>query len=151
MHTFPVMMEGPTGPDAGEDEGEDVLAAPDYRLARGMEFKRVVRAAAALQSLYDDSAIAAAVKRSRNTVASWWAGATPEPPTLLKLAEATGLDPEELFAYVYRDGPPPKLVEPGSPLDQAVSEAARRDRERQRPGDPEQPEPSPRPRPGETD
>ncbi len=111
----------------------------DIRLARGMEFKRVVRAAAALQSLYDDSAIAAAVKRSRNTVASWWAGATPEPPTLRRLAEATGLDPEELFAYVYRDGPPPRLVEPGSPLDQAVLEARRRDREHRQLEDPEQP------------
>ena len=125
-------MTGPTGDPGGEGE-DDVLAAADYRLARGMEFKRVVRAAAALQALYDDSAIAAAVKRSRNMVASWWAGATPEPPTLRRLAEATGLDPDELFAYVYRDGPPPKLVEPGSPLEQAVREAMRRDRERQQP------------------
>lgn len=145
-------MEGPTGPDSGGDEDEDVLAQwPEYRAARGMEFKRVVRAAAALQSLYDDSAIAAAIKRSRNTVASWWAGATPEPLTLRRLADATGLDPDELFAYVYRDGPPPKLVEPGSPLDEAVREAARRDRERQRSEDPERPDPSPRQRPHGTD
>lgn len=145
-------MERPTGGPDAEDEGDDVLAQwPEYRTARGMEFKRVVRAAAALQSLYDDSAIAAAVKRSRNTVSSWWTGATPEPHTLRRLAEATGLDPDELFAYVYRDGPPPKLVEPGSPLDEAVREAARRDRERQRLEDPEQPgRPSRRP-PGGTD
>lgn len=104
-------MEGPTGHGPGEDEDDDVLAQwPDYRATRGMEFKRLVRAAAALQALFDDSAIAKAIKRSRNTVSSWWTGATPEPTTLRRLAEATGLDPDELFAYVYRDGPPPKIA-----------------------------------------
>lgn len=51
-------MERPTGDPDAEDDGDDVLAQwPEYRMARGMEFKRVVRAAAALQSLYDDSSV----------------------------------------------------------------------------------------------
>lgn len=103
--------------------------AEQRRLNRGVEFKRLIRAAAAFRDLYDDKAIAERVRRSRNTVASWWSGAVPEPETTERLAEATGLDPDELHRYLYRGGPPPHLPEPGSRAERAIAEGLRRDRE----------------------
>lgn len=125
-----------------------MLSPPEHaRLARGQALKRYVRAAAALRDLYDDKAVAKAVGRSRNTVASWWQGAQPEPQTLRRLADAIGLDPAELVAFVYYDGPPPNLLEPGSPVESGVREGIRRDQERQQPEDPPVPAPSPVPPP----
>lgn len=125
-----------------------MLSPPEQaRLDRGQALKRYVRAAAALRELYDDKAIAQAVGRSRNTVASWWQGAQPEPETLRRLAAVIGLDPAELVAFVYYDGPPPLIVEPASPVESGVREGIRRDQERQQPGDLPAPGPSPAPPP----
>lgn len=79
---------------------------------RGMEFKRYVRAAAALVDLFDDTAIATALGLSRNTVGRWWSGAQPEPETLGQLADVTGLSRDELSRFTYYDGPPPHLPQP---------------------------------------
>lgn len=90
---------------------------------RGQLLKRYVRSAAALQGLYDDVAIGDAVGRTRMAVGQWWRGARPEPATLRRLAEATGLSIDELSRFVYYDGPPPRLDATTS----AVLEGARRD------------------------
>ena len=105
------------------------------RFERGAEVKRVVRAAAALREMYDDTAIAAAVGMTRIAVGKWWQGARPEPDALARLADATGLSFEELATFVYRDGPPPAIVQPGSPADMATAEAVRLDLERQQHAD----------------
>lgn len=76
---------------------------------RGQELRRVMRAAAAMRGIYDDLAIADAVGVHRNTVSGWWKGATPEPDTLLRFAEATGLPIDELARFVHYGGPPPRL------------------------------------------
>lgn len=78
-----------------------------HQAAWGIDFKRLIRAAAAMRGLYDDKAIGEAVGRSRNTVAAWWKGTRPEPDTLAELASTTGLDADDLFAWVYRGGEPP--------------------------------------------
>jgi transcriptional regulator with XRE-family HTH domain len=98
----------------------------EERAARGGEFKRVIRAAAALHDIYNDKDLAAAVGTSRNTVGSWWSGAVPEPDTLDRLAAATGLDRRELSDYVHYAGPVPTMPSPGSPLDEAAREGLRR-------------------------
>ena len=120
-------------------------------LDRGEDFKRLVRAAAALVGLYDDTALADAIGRQRQTVSHWWTGAQPKPDALVDLAETTGLDFDELFRYVYRGGPVPRLVQPGSPADQGLQEGLRQGLPPPPGEGPEQPEPSPRPRPGETE
>lgn len=84
-------------------------AAEAAAFSRGQEFKRIVRAAAALSDLYDDSALAAAVHASRNTVAGWWRGARPEPARIEDIATATGLSRDELVDFIHYDGPPPHL------------------------------------------
>ena len=126
-----------------EEDGEVLSPAEAQSRARGAEFKRVVRAAAALQGLYDDSAIGDSVHRSRATVAGWWKGAQPSPETLAEIAAATGLSVDELTRFVYFGGPAPRLVAPGSPADSAVQEGIRRDRERPQPEGPQGSSPSP--------
>ena len=69
---------------------------------RGQLFKRHIRAAAALNELYDDSAIADAVGRRRAAVGNWWVGAKPDPEALLRLADVTGFALAELTRFVYR-------------------------------------------------
>lgn len=77
--------------------------------ARGHLLKRYVRAAAAMQGIYDDVALAEEVGIGRGSVAGWWKGAKPSPETVRSIAEATGLPTEELVAFIYYDGPPPRL------------------------------------------
>lgn len=110
------------------------------RMERGSELKRFVRAAAALHELYDDTAIAEAVGRTRIAVGQWWQGARPEPETLRQLAEATGLSLDELSSFVYYDGPPPRLEPLTGGAESGVQEGIRRDREHQSRAD--QPEPA---------
>jgi len=111
-----------------------VLSAQDAAaLIRGRVFKRIVRAAAALNDLYDDVALGRAVKVSRGAIGAWWRGAQPEPETLLNLTKATGLSADELYMFVYADGPPPSLPEPGSPVLSTFEEGQRLDRERPQP------------------
>ena len=102
--------------------------------------KRYVRAAAALRGLYDDTAIGVAVGLNRIAVGKWWQGAQPQPATLGRLAEATGLSIDELTGFVYYGGPPPTL--PLDPLS-GVREGIRRDRERRPAEDLPAPAPSP--------
>lgn len=71
--------------------------------------KRLVRAAAALSELYDDTAIAEATGVNRGAVKGWWDGARMQPPTIQRLADATGLSAAELTSYLYFDGPLPRL------------------------------------------
>jgi len=81
--------------------------------AKGQILKRVVRAAAALNDLYDDVAIAEATGKGRGTVAGWWEGARMQPETIQILADATGLSREELTQFIYFDGPMPQLPDSG--------------------------------------
>ena len=73
------------------------------------DVKRVVRAAAALRGLYDDTAIGRVVGRTGVTVSRWWQGQLPDARTLLQLAQAIGLDYEELAKFWIGSGPPPTL------------------------------------------
>ena len=91
-------------------------------LSRGQDLRRVMRAAAAMDGVYDDLAIADAVGAHRNTVSAWWKGATPEPATLRRFAERFGMSVEELAAFVYYDGPPPALGWPTSAGEQLPPE-----------------------------
>jgi hypothetical protein len=103
-------------------------------MLRGQELKRYIRAAAALHGLFTDADLARAVRVSRMSVEDWWTGAQPKNATIGRLALTTGLSVEELTKYVYHDGPPPRLVAPGSPTDLGVREGIRRDRDDPRPG-----------------
>jgi transcriptional regulator with XRE-family HTH domain len=89
-----------------------MLSAELTALDRGQTFKRHVRAAAAMQELYDDVSIADAVGVSRAAVAAWWRGAQPSPATIRRIADATGLPVDDLMAFVHYDGPPPVLPFP---------------------------------------
>ena len=124
---------------------EEVLS-PAQALAfqRGQALKRVLRAAAALHDLYDDTALGKAVGVVRGAIRAWWEGAQMQPDTLRRAADATGLSPDELTRFVYFDGPPPTLV----PSERFVLEADRRAVERRgrtAPSTPPQP-PERRPR-----
>lgn len=118
---------------------------------RGQTLKRVVRAAAALNDIYDDVALGSAVRRNRAAVGNWWRGARPELDVLLRLADVTGLSSDELTRFVYSDGPPPALPEPGSPAVSSVEEGVRLGRERQQRSTPSRPERLPRQRPRGTE
>jgi transcriptional regulator with XRE-family HTH domain len=76
---------------------------------RGQLLKRYVRAAAAMQGIYDDVTLGEAVGVQRGAVLGWWRGSRPSPMTLRDLADATGLAVDELAAFVYYDGVPPRL------------------------------------------
>lgn len=100
-------------------------------VARGLQLKRYIRAAAAMQGIYDDAALGEAVRVHRRTVAGWWQGSRPSPETLRQLAEATGLQVDELGRFIYYDGPPPHL--PGSEEAEAQDRAAAAERSRRVP------------------
>lgn len=72
---------------------------------QGQVLKRHIRAAAALQDIYGDTAIADAVGVQRGAVRGWWAGSKPKPPTLRAIAKVTGLSTDELTRFVYYEGP----------------------------------------------
>jgi hypothetical protein len=116
-------------------------------LLRGQILKRVVRAAAALNDLFDDVALGDAVGVGRGAVGRWWVGAQPSGPTIFRLASVTGLSPDELTRFVYFDGPPPTLPAAGSPVASSVQEGLRQDQELQQREDPGMPQPSPKPQP----
>lgn len=124
---------------SGKDE--DVLSPVELR---GLEFKRYVRAAAALNRLYEDTEIAEAVGVSRGAVSGWWRGSQPTVDTIYRLAGATGLSPDELTRFVYQEGPAPALPEPGSPVVSSVQEGLRRDLQHPPRVAPGKPAPSPR-------
>lgn len=125
--------------------GTEELLSPHEAadLARGQVLKRYVRAAAALNDLFDDASLADTVGIGRGAVAGWWRGAKPTPDTIFRLAGATGLSPDELMRFLYQDGPPPALAGPGSPVEASVREGLRRDQRRQPPEDPDTPSQSP--------
>jgi transcriptional regulator with XRE-family HTH domain len=108
-------------------DGDVLSAAETADLIRGRILKRYVRAAAAMNDLFDDAALATAVGIGRGAVAGWWRGAQPSGPTIFRLAAVTGLSPDELTRFVYQDGPPPGLPEAGSPVATSVQEGLRRD------------------------
>lgn len=118
-----------------KEEGEVLSLSEQAARHRGQDLRRVMRAAAALRGIYDDSAIADAVGVHRNTVSGWWKGATPEPETLRRFATATGLSVEELRAFVYDETDPPHLDWTTA----AVLEGARRDQVRRDSEDPDTP------------
>jgi hypothetical protein len=111
-------------------DGEVLSPVELTNLAWGRTFKRYVRAAAALREIYDDTALAEAIGRSRGAVGQWWLGARPEIETIRELGRVTGLSIEGLISFAHFDGPPPTLPEAGSPVVASVREGLRRDRER---------------------
>ena len=109
-------------------------------LDRGQRFRRYVRAAAALRGIFDNSELARRMEVQRGTVNGWWTGARIEAESIPRLAEVTGLDADELWRFVYADGPPPTLPDPAlSP----VLEGIRRDQARQATEAPDAPPPPP--------
>lgn len=109
-------------------DGEVLSPVEAAALHRGQILKRHVRAAAALNDLYDDASLGEAIDLGRGAVAGWWRGARPSPDSIYRLADVTGLSPDELTRFVYSDGPPPTL-----PLHDPTSEqelAAVREAER---------------------
>ena len=129
-----------------KDSDRDVVSlAEDPILARGRQLKRYVRAAAALQGLYDDTAIGEAVGVNRGAVAAWWDGAQMKPETIRRLADVLGLSVEDITRFVYFDGPMPTLPEPSGPA--GLREGVRRAEERPDDATPGTPSPSPERRP----
>lgn len=124
--------------------GGDVLIESEWSASvQGETLKRVVHSAAALHGIYTDSALAEALKIGRQAVRAWWHGAKPEPDTTFRIAGVTGLSADELSRFLYADGPPPSLPEPGSWLVSSVEEGVRLGRERRQRPDPSTPAPSP--------
>lgn len=111
----------------GREEGEVLSPTEAASRERGRALKRYVRAAGALQGLYDDKALAHAAEVQRGAVAGWWRGSRPTPETLKRLADALRLSYEELSEFVYFDGPPPQIEPVG--LD-AIREGVQRGRQR---------------------
>lgn len=140
--------EGSGAPMHQGDQDGDVLSTAELR---GQEYKRVLRAAAALNGMFTDSAIAKVVGIGRAAVGNWWMGSRPEPPQALRLAKATGIPKDELFSYLYEDGPPPALPEPGSVARASVEAGAQRGRRRQQRRVQDRPSPRPPRRPPGTD
>ncbi len=134
-----VVRRRTTDPEA--DAGP--FPAERARMARGQELKRYVRAAAALQGLYDDTALGVAIGRTRITVGRWWQGVLPEPEAITRIARATGLVESDLFSFVYSDGPPPSI----GALESGAREGERRARARLGREAPSTPAPSPERRP----
>jgi hypothetical protein len=148
MDNSTVHSERPSKRRRAKEASEMLSPAELDRMERGAEFKRFVRAAAALHELYDDTAIGEAVGRSRIAVGHWWQGVKPEPETLLEIAGVTGFSFEELATFVYNGGPPPRLVEcVEAAAESGVQEGIRRDQERPPAADPPEPSQSPAPPP----
>lgn len=108
--------------------------------SRGETFKRHIRAAAAMNGIYDDATLAMRVGAHRRTTAGWWSGARPSPDSLRQIADATGLSLDELNRFVYYDGPAPHLptladIEDMEAQDRAMS-AERSHRARPTDGEP---------------
>jgi transcriptional regulator with XRE-family HTH domain len=129
-------------------EGDEVLSPVEAAAKlRGQVLKRYVRAAAALNDLFDDAALADAVGLGRGAIAGWWRGAQPSGSAIFRLADVTGLSPDELTRFVYQDGPPPTLPSAGSALVSSVQEGLRRGLGYQPPEEPGTPSPSPQRQP----
>ena len=80
-------------------------------LERGRVLLRYVRAAAALQDINDLKDIGRRARVSPQAMREWATkGARPSPDTLDRIADAVALSRDELHAYVYRGGPPPRLM-----------------------------------------
>ncbi len=127
---------------------EEVLSATaQAAFERGQILKRYVRAAAALQGMYDDTAIGRAAGRTRIAVGKWWTGVQPEPDALDRLASATGLQIDELTMFVYFNGPAPTLPQPGSRLVLGAETGVQRGRRSPAPQGPDTPSQSPGQRP----
>jgi transcriptional regulator with XRE-family HTH domain len=94
-------------------EGE--VLSPQEQAARkkGALLKQIVRAAAALNGIYEDTVLAGRVGVQRGAVIGWWGGAQPKPETLARVAKETGLAFEELIRFVYDEGDPPALPPSG--------------------------------------
>jgi transcriptional regulator with XRE-family HTH domain len=127
-------------------EGELLSPVEAADLYRGQLLKRSVRSAAALRDIYTDAALAKAVRVSRGALRDWWEGARPEVPTILRLAKVTGLSPDELTAFLYAEGPVPKLPMPQAVVE-GVLEGLARDQRSQPPEAPDTPPASPGRRP----
>jgi transcriptional regulator with XRE-family HTH domain len=128
----------------GTQKDGEVLSPSEAAVKlRGQILKRYVRAAAAMNDLFDDAALADAVGIGRGAIAGWWRGAQPSGQTIFRLAAVTGLSADELTRFVYDDGGPPSLPAPGSWTASSVQEGLRRDQSHQPLEDPEPPLPSP--------
>jgi transcriptional regulator with XRE-family HTH domain len=94
---------------AGKGRGEMLSAAEFGTAYRGDQFKRYIKAAFALRGLYEDTAIAGAVRMTRGAVSGWWHGARPDHEAIGEIAKATGLPRGELYDFIHHGGPPPML------------------------------------------
>ena len=90
-----------------ETRGDGDVLSPDQQ--RGDTFRRVVGSAAYRRGIYTADDLAEAAGVSRGTVRGWWDGALPKPETIPGITRATGLDSQELIAWVHLDGPVPRL------------------------------------------
>lgn len=81
--------------------------------AKGQVLKRAIRAAAALNDIYDDVALAERTGIARGTIGQWWRGAQMKPDNIRLVADVTGLSREEMTQFIYFDGPPPRLPSSG--------------------------------------
>ena len=124
-------------------DGEVLSPIEATALARGQILKRVVRAAAAMNDLFDDASIGQEVGVGRGAVGHWWNGSKPAGETIFRLAHVTGLSPDELTRFAYSDGPPPTLPDPASPVVASVQEGLRQDQSDPQHADPDTPAPSP--------
>lgn len=112
---------------------------------RGRTLKRYVRAAAALNDIYDDTTLGDAAGVGRGAVAGWWKGTRMSTDTISELAGATGLSRDELIEFVHYGGPPPMLPDPAIlPVQEGIQRAEER-LAGEAPGTPPQP-PERRPR-----
>lgn len=138
MTLGPCTMNGPVRARTGRSPGETKCLSPVEveNRERGEVLKRHVRAAAALAGLYGDTAIGEAVNMTRAAVGAWWTGARMQPDALLRLADATNLDPDELASFVYWGGPPPKLPPSGPAGLRLGIERAQEDQDDEDPGTP---------------
>lgn len=103
------MQNERSGARSQRKEDEEVLSPGEER---GQTLKRYVRAAAALNAIYDDTRLGKAAGVGRAAVRAWWTGARMSTDTIRELAEATGLSRDELTEFVHYAGPPPSLPDP---------------------------------------
>jgi hypothetical protein len=126
-------------------EGEVLSPAEAAKRLRGRDLKRYLRAAAALNELYDDTTLADAIGVGRGALDGWWTGAQMKPDNIREAAKVTGLSPEGLTQFLYFGGPPPKLPTPSGPA--GLQEGVRRAEERRDDEGPDTPARSPGPLP----
>lgn len=133
-----------SGARAQRGKKDREVLSPVERAAwdRGQALKTVVRAAAALNALYNDVELADAAGIGRGAVGAWWHGSKPLPEHVFAVAEVTGLSADELSRYLHADGPLPQLPLTAIVSDEARAEVAEAEQDlARRPPPPQSPDP----------